>query len=283
MILLDGKTLALKRREALASEVAAQLKQAGRPPGLSVILVGDDPGSATYVRSKERAAAKVGIQGSVVRLPGTVPQDELLAILDELAKDQTVDGILVQLPLPNHLDEQTILDAVPAEKDVDGFHAFNTGLLFQQRPRFVPCTPLGVTHILDAYEIDPNGKNALVIGRSQIVGRPMAELLLQRNATVTIAHSRTKNLNDLLKQADIVVAAVGRPEMVDASQLKPGCVLIDVGINRVAGKLVGDLRWEGLDNVAAAATPVPGGVGPMTIAMLLENSVVAWRHHCSLA
>ena len=283
MILLDGKTLALKRREALASEVAAQLNQAGRPPGLSVILVGDDPASATYVRSKERAAAKVGIQGSVIRLPGTVPQDELLAILDELAKDQTVDGILVQLPLPNHLDEQTILDAVPAEKDVDGFHAFNTGLLFQQRPRFVPCTPLGVTHILDAYDIDPNGKNALVIGRSQIVGRPMAELLLQRNATVTIAHSRTKNLNDLLKQADIVVAAVGRPEMVDASQLKPGCVLIDVGINRVAGKLVGDLRWEGLDNVAAAATPVPGGVGPMTIAMLLENSVLAWRHHCNLA
>ncbi len=282
MIHLNGKSLALERREALAQRVTAQLALAGRPPGLSVILVGDDPASATYVRSKERAAAKVGIDGQVIRLAESVSQDEVLATLRGLAEDPSVDGILVQLPLPHHLDEQAVLDAVPAHKDVDGFHAFNTGLLFQQRPRFVPCTPLGITHILDAYEIDVQGKNALVIGRSQIVGRPMAELLLQRHATVTIAHSRTRDLETLLGQADVVVAAVGRPEMIVASQLKPGCILIDVGINRVDGKLVGDIRWEGLEAVAAAATPVPGGVGPMTIAMLLENSVLAWQRHCNL-
>tara|TARA_Y100001934_G_scaffold270477_1_gene355456 strand:- start:246 stop:923 length:678 start_codon:yes stop_codon:yes gene_type:complete len=224
----------------------------------------------------------VGIDGQVIRLAESVSQDEVLATLRGLAEDPSVDGILVQLPLPHHLDEQAVLDAVPAHKDVDGFHAFNTGLLFQQRPRFVPCTPLGITHILDAYEIDVQGKNALVIGRSQIVGRPMAELLLQRHATVTIAHSRTRDLETLLGQADVVVAAVGRPEMIVASQLKPGCILIDVGINRVDGKLVGDIRWEGLEAVAAAATPVPGGVGPMTIAMLLENSVLAWQRHCNL-
>lgn len=282
MIQLNGKSLALERREALAQRVAAQLPLAGRAPGLSVILIGDDPASATYVRSKERAAAKAGIDGQVIRLAESVSQDDVLATLNRLAEDPRVDGILVQLPLPKHLDEQTILDAVPAHKDVDGFHAFNTGLLFQQRARFVPCTPLGITHILDAYEIDVQGKNALVVGRSQIVGRPMAELLLQRHATVTIAHSRTRDLDALLRQSDLVVAAVGRPEMIVASQLKPGCILIDVGINRVDGKLVGDIRWEGLEGVAAAATPVPGGVGPMTIAMLLENSVLAWRRHCDL-
>ncbi|MEC7751027.1 MAG: bifunctional methylenetetrahydrofolate dehydrogenase/methenyltetrahydrofolate cyclohydrolase FolD [Myxococcota bacterium] len=282
MIILDGKRLASERRQALTDHVSASLPKAGRPPGLSVILVGEDPASATYVRSKERAASKVGIRGDVIRLPASVTQEEVLAILQRLADDGEVDGILVQLPLPAHLDDQRILDAVPAHKDVDGFHALNTGLLFQQRPQFIPCTPLGITHLLDANGIDVSGKNALVVGRSQIVGRPMAELLLQRHATVTIAHSRSQNLEQLLQTADIIVAAVGRPEMIHASQLKPGCVVIDVGINRVDGKLVGDVCWQGLDDVASAATPVPGGVGPMTIAMLLENSVLAWRHHCNL-
>lgn len=282
MIRLDGKALSLECREALAELVAKDLVAAGRPPGLQVILVGEDPASATYVRSKERAAAKAGIAGGVIRLPEDTNQETLLHELEKLAKDDNVDGILVQLPLPKHLDEQAVLDALPAHKDVDGFHAFNTGLLFQQRARFVPCTPLGVTRLLDRHGLDVMGMNAVVVGRSQIVGRPMAELLLQRSATVTIAHSRTRDLDRILAEADLVVAAVGRPEMIRAEQLKDGVICIDVGINRVDGKLVGDIRWDGLEAVASAATPVPGGVGPMTIAMLLENTVAAWRRNCSL-
>jgi methylenetetrahydrofolate dehydrogenase (NADP+)/methenyltetrahydrofolate cyclohydrolase len=277
MQLLDGKALAASRRADLAKRLREEIEAGGRPPGLHVVLVGEDPASATYVRSKERAAEACGIDGAIHRVAADCSQAELLALVDRLNADHRVDGILVQLPLPKHIDSTPILDRIDPAKDVDGFHPTNAGLLHQQRPRFVPCTPLGITVILDHYGIQLSGAQALVIGRSNIVGRPIAELLLQRHATVTIAHSRSANLDALLAQADLVVAAVGRPGTVRADQLKPGCVCIDVGINRVDGKLCGDFTWDGLDQVAAAATPVPGGVGPMTIAMLLENTVQAWR------
>jgi methylenetetrahydrofolate dehydrogenase (NADP+) / methenyltetrahydrofolate cyclohydrolase len=277
MLLLDGKNLAAKRRADLAEQLKNELQPGQRRPGLEVVLVGEDPASTTYVRSKERAAERAGIAGKIHRMPAHSSEAELLTLIDRLNDDDRVDGILVQLPLPSHLNSTLILDRIDATKDVDGFHPINAGLLSQQRPRFVPCTPLGITVMLDHYGIDVRGKSALVIGRSNIVGRPIAELLLQRDATVTIAHSRSQNIDELLAQTDVVVTAVGRPDTVRAEQLKPGCVCIDVGINRVDGALCGDLRWAGIEGVAAAATPVPGGVGPMTIAMLLENTVQAWR------
>ena len=282
MIILDGKSLGIKRRAALADWVATHLERAGRPPGLTVLLAGDDAASATYVRSKEKASAKAGIRGEVVHLPSSVTENELLARIEALNVDPEVDGILVQLPLPEGLDEDVVLDAIAPSKDVDGFHPSNSGALWQQRGEVAPCTPLGVIHLLDDYGIDVQGKNALVIGRSNIVGRPMAELLLQRNATVTIAHSRTADLERQIGDADIVVAAIGRPGFVKAKTLKPGAVCIDVGINRTPEGLVGDFEWDGLDQIASAATPVPGGVGPMTIATLLHNAVCAWARHTDL-
>jgi methylenetetrahydrofolate dehydrogenase (NADP+)/methenyltetrahydrofolate cyclohydrolase len=282
MDILDGKALALERRGALALWVQERLAKAARPPGLSVLVAGDDAASATYVRSKERAAAKAGIRGEVQRLPAGISQNELLARIHALNADETVDGILVQLPLPSGLDEDEVLDAIDPEKDVDGFHPSNSGALWQQRGRVAPCTPLGIMHLLAAHNIEISGKHAVVVGRSNIVGRPMAELLLQKHATVTIAHSRTRDLAQLLSNADLVVAAVGRPGFIRPEWLKPGVVCIDVGINRVDGKLVGDFQWQGLENVAQAATPVPGGVGPMTIATLMHNTVSAWARHCDL-
>ena len=282
MEILDGKALALKRRAALADWVASHREQAGRAPGLTVLLAGEDPASATYVRSKERAAEKAGICGEVQRLPAHISENELLARIEALNADDAVDGILVQLPLPGGLDEDLLLDAIDPSKDVDGFHPSNSGALWQQRGQVAPCTPQGIMHLLAEYDIELSGKHAVVVGRSNIVGRPMAELMLQKHATVTIAHSRTSDLPTLLASADLVVAAVGRPGFIKPQWLKPGAVCIDVGINRTDAGLVGDFEWQGLDQVAAAATPVPGGVGPMTIATLLHNAVCAWARHTGL-
>jgi methylenetetrahydrofolate dehydrogenase (NADP+)/methenyltetrahydrofolate cyclohydrolase len=283
MELLDGRRLAAQRRERLGAYVADHLQRAGRPPGLTVLVVGDDPASATYVRAKERACTKTGIHGSVQRLSKTISESELLARIAALNADPDVDAILVQLPLPAGLDAACVLDTIAPEKDVDGFHPHNSGLLWQQRGQVAPCTPLGVIHLLDHHRIALAGLNAVIVGRSNIVGRPMAELLLQRHATVTIAHSRTRDLDRLLATADLIVAAIGRPGFIRPEQLKRGVICIDVGINRTEAGLVGDFQWEGLEAVAAAATPVPGGVGPMTIATLLHNTVCGWARHRRLA
>lgn len=275
--LLDGRALAKEVRRALRSEVT-ELSERGVVPLLSVFLVGDDPASAVYVRNKGRAAARVGVAVRDFRLPAATTQAELLAAIADEVADDAVDGILVQLPLPAHIDADAIQDAIPAAKDVDGFHPENIGLLTQGRPRFVAATPKGCMRLLAESGIDPVGKRAVVIGRSNIVGKPMALLLTNAHATVTLCHSRTRELADIVSRADIVVAAVGRAGMIRGDWIKPGAVVIDVGISRTAaGKLVGDVEFASAVTRAAAITPVPGGVGPMTIASLLENTVHAAR------
>jgi len=275
---LDGKAIAAKVRSEVAEGVAAFVKEHGRAPGLDVVLVGEDPASQVYVRNKEKASVEVGMRGRVHRLSATTTQDELLRLLDQLANDDTVDGILVQLPLPKAIDERAILDAIPPSKDVDGFHPMNVGYLVTGRDALVPCTPQGCMRILKEAGCDPAGKRAVLIGRSNIVGKPMAHLLLAANATVTIAHSRTQNLPELCREADILVAAVGRADFVRGDWVKEGAVVLDVGINRKAdGKLTGDVAYAEAAERASAITPVPGGVGPMTIACLLENTLVAAR------
>ena len=271
---IDGKGHAAKVCEGL-KEVVQDLANQGITPGLHVLLVGDDPASQVYVGSKAKKAHAIGISSDITRLPEGTTFETLRAEIEKLNADPAVDGILVQLPLPG-LPTREVLDLVAAEKDVDGFHASNAGLLIQKRPRFVPCTPLGVLSMLDAYEIPTQGKKALVIGRSDIVGKPMANLLLHRNATVTIAHSRTQDLPGLVGESDIVVAALGQERAIDPAWLKDDAVVIDVGIHRMEnGKLTGDVHPEGLADRASAYTPVPGGVGPMTIAMLMVNTVQA--------
>lgn len=275
---LDGKAIAAKVRGEVAEGVAAFVKEHGRAPGLDVVLVGEDPASQVYVRNKEKASVEVGMRGRVHRLPATTTQDELLRLLDQLGNDDAVDGILVQLPLPKAIDERAILDAIPPAKDVDGFHPMNVGFLVSGRDALVPCTPRGCMRLLKEAGCDPAGKRAVVIGRSNIVGKPMAHLLLAANATVTIAHSRTQNLPELCREADILVAAVGRADFVRGDWVKEGAVVLDVGINRKAdGKLTGDVAYAEAAERASAITPVPGGVGPMTIACLLENTLVAAR------
>lgn len=274
--LLDGKAIAAKVRGEVAEGVAAFQRSHGRAPGLDVVLVGDDAASQVYVRGKEKASNEVGMRGRVHRLPATTSQDELLRLVGELAADPTVDGILVQLPLPKHIDEKTVLDAVPFEKDVDGFHPMNVGLLVSGRPALVACTPKGCMRLLREAGCDPSGKHAVVVGRSNIVGKPMAHLLLAANATVTIAHSKTADLAEVCRTADILVAAVGRLHLVRGDWVKPGAVVIDVGMNRKPdGKLAGDVAFEEAREKASWITPVPGGVGPMTIACLLENTLAA--------
>lgn len=277
--LIDGKQIAQRIREQLAQQVAV-LREAGyAAPHLAAILVGDDPASAVYVRNKERACQAAGMQSTLYRLPAETQQAELLALIQQLNADDTVHGILVQLPLPAHLDQLAILDAVTPLKDVDCFHPENVGLMVQGRPRYLPCTPHGCQVLLEALQIETAGKHAVVLGRSEIVGKPMALLLVQKgktaDATVTMAHSRTRNLRELTLQADILVAAIGRPRFVTADMVKPGAVVIDVGINRVGNELVGDVDFEPVRQVASYLTPVPGGVGPMTIAMLLQNTLRA--------
>lgn len=276
--LIDGKKLAQEIRRALTQRVKT-LAQHGHKPGLAVILVGEDPASQVYVRNKIRACEEVGITSFEHRLTSQTTEAELLELIEKLNQDDTVDGILVQLPVPRHIRAEKVIAAIRPDKDVDGFHALNAGRLLvgkHEREGFVPCTPAGIMRMIDEAGIDPEGKNALVIGRSNIVGKPAALLLLERNATVTIAHSRTKNLKDLTRQADILVAAVGRPRMITRDMIKPGAVVIDVGINRDENnKLCGDVDTQDVREVAGAISPVPGGVGPMTIAMLLENTVRA--------
>jgi len=273
--IIDGKAFALALRERIAIQVADFVAAAGRKPGLAVVLVGEDPASAVYVRSKGKATIAAGMASFEHRLPADVAQDDLLALVDTLNADPAVDGILVQLPLPGHLDELAVTTRIDPDKDVDGFHPVNAGRLATGLEGFVPCTPLGCVMLLKDQLGDLTGLDAVVIGRSNIVGKPMAQLLLKESCTVTVAHSRTRDLSSVVKRADIVVAAVGRPEMVKGEWIKPGAIVIDVGINRTATGLVGDVDFAGAASVASAITPVPGGVGPMTIAVLLRNTLVS--------
>jgi len=277
--LIDGKQIAEQCRLQVQQQAAVLQQQTGVVPHLAAILCGDDPASQVYVRNKEKACAKAGFRSTLHRLPADVTQPQLLQLIELLNRDPDVHGILVQLPLPRHLDTVAILDAVTPLKDVDAFHPENVGLMLQGRPRFLPCTPAGVMRLLTVTGIPTAGRHAVVIGRSDIVGKPMAALLLQKgaDATVTICHSRTADIAALCRQADIVVAAVGIPRFVRGDWLKPGAVVIDVGINRVDDQLVGDVDFDAAVEHAAAITPVPGGVGPMTIAMLLENTLTAAR------
>lgn len=273
---IDGKAIAKQVRKEVAKTAAAFADKAGRKASLHVVLVGDDPASQVYVRAKERAASKAGIDGTVHRLPAATTQAALLALVGRLSADDGVDGILVQLPLPEHLDAQPVLDALSSDKDVDGLTTENAGRLMDGRPGLRPCTPSGCMRLIKEAGCDPTGKRALVVGRSLLVGKPIALMLLEANATVTIAHSRTVDLAARVAEADIVIAAVGRPEMIQGEWLKEGAVVIDVGINRNdEGKLLGDVHYETALASAGAITPVPGGVGPMTIAMLLSNTVTA--------
>jgi len=279
---IDGKAFAAQLRERVGVQAVKFEEQAGRKAGLAVVLVGEDPASQVYVRSKHKATVAANMESFEHRLPADTSDADLLALVERLNNDAAVDGILVQLPLPGHLDEQAIIAAISPDKDVDGFHVINAGRLAVGQTGFVPCTPLGCMMLLADRLGDLSGMEAVVIGRSNIVGKPMAQLLLDANATVTIAHSRTKDLPGVVRRADIVVAAVGRPEMVKGDWLKDGATIIDVGINRLPpepgsdkGRLVGDVDYAAAQNVASAITPVPGGVGPMTIAVLLRNTLVA--------
>lgn len=270
--IIDGKAVAA----ALRAEVAARVAGLSFQPGLTVVLVGDDPASTVYVRSKDRAAREAGIAAHTIRLPAETTEADLLAEVRRLNNDPTVDGILVQLPLPAHIRAQAVIEAIDPAKDVDGFHPLNTGHLADGRPTLVPCTPAGVMKLLAHADIPLSGARALVIGRSTIVGRPVAALLLGANATVTIAHYRTRDLPAECRRADVVIAAIGQPEFVQGDWIAPGATVIDVGINRLPdGRLVGDAAYEACAARAGAITPVPGGVGPMTIACLIENTVKA--------
>ena len=280
--IIDGKAFAANLRQRVASAVAPFVALTDRKPGLAVVLVGEDPASQVYVGSKKKATVEAGMNSFEHRLPTTVSQNELIALVETLNADAAVDGILVQLPLPPHIDHKAVIAAIDPAKDVDGFHVVNAGRLAVGEEAFVPCTPLGCLMLLKDHLGDLSGKNAVVIGLSNIVGKPMAQLLLAENCTVTIAHSRTQELPDVVRRADIVVAAVGRAEMVTGDWLKAGAVVIDVGINRLEpeagqskGRLVGDVAFDDALARAGAITPVPGGIGPMTIACLLRNTLVA--------
>ena len=277
--IIDGKAISAAVRKAVTEDTAAFVAQTGITPHLAAVLVGDDPASQVYVRNKERACEACGLKSTLHRLPAETTQEQLAALVDQLNNDTGVHGILVQLPLPKHLDSTPILDAILPGKDVDGFHPENVGLMLQGRPRFLPCTPHGVMKMLQHENVATAGKHAVVIGRSDIVGKPMAALLVQKgaDATVTICHSRTADIGEITRQADILIAAVGIPEFVKGDMIKPGAVVIDVGINRVDDKLVGDVDYAAAFEIASAITPVPGGVGPMTIAMLLQNTLEAAR------
>lgn len=271
---MDGKKLAQEIRAQLKQRVAKLHKSYQIVPRLAVILVGDDPASQVYVRNKRRAAEKIGIKTVDTLLPATVTEEELLDLIYEYNEDPNIHGILVQLPLPGHIDEAKITRAILPTKDVDGFHPVNMGHLFMNMPHSLPCTPRGIMELLAAYDISPAGKEVVIVGRSNIVGRPMVALMLNADATVTVAHSKTQNLSDVTKRADILVVATGRPEMISATDIKPGAVVIDVGVNRLEdGRLVGDVDRQSVEGIASYLTPVPGGVGPMTIAMLMKQTV----------
>lgn len=275
MELLNGKELAQKLQQEMTQEVT-ELKEKGLQPGLAVILVGEDPASQVYVRNKERAANNIGMYSVVYRLPETTSEADLITKIEELNHDDKVHGILVQLPLPKHINEDLVLDTISPEKDVDGFHPMNLGNLFAGKPTMIPCTPAGIMELIKLSGLDLAGKNAVIIGRSNIVGKPMAHLLLQANATVTICHSKTKDLPKVAKQADVLVVAIGRANFVTADFVKEGAVVIDVGINRDENnKLTGDVKFDEVAPLTSYITPVPGGVGPMTITMLMRQTIDA--------
>ena len=275
MNLIDGKALAAKMQAELKVKVD-KLKEADNVPGLAVILVGEDPASQIYVRNKARQATAIGLNSSVVRLPETVSEQELLDLIEQYNQSEQWHGILVQLPLPEHISEEKVLLAIDPEKDVDGFHPMNMGRLWSGNPLMIPSTPAGIMEMFREYDVELSGKGAVVIGRSNIVGKPMAQLLMMADATVTIAHSKTENLRELTKEADVLVVAIGRDRMIKAEDVKEGAVVIDVGMNRDEdGKLHGDVDFDEVKDVASLITPVPGGVGPMTITMLMEQTVRA--------
>ena len=288
--LLDGKALAKKIQAELAEQVAVFTEQTQKVPTLATVLVGEDPASQVYIRNKIRSCERVGMESRHIPLPADVSQEALMEEVQQLNRDDTVHGILVQLPLPDGLDAQPILDAILPAKDVDAFHPENVGLLSQGRPRYLPCTPHGVIQLLHRVGIETAGKHCVIVGRSDIVGKPLGLMLVQRqsgcgptaaNATVTICHSRTQNLRDITKQADVLIAAIGQAEFITADMVKPGSVVVDVGINRGENGLVGDVAFEEVCEVAAAITPVPGGVGPLTVTMLLENTLRAAQHQAA--
>lgn len=273
--ILSGKTVSQRIKDELKEEVK-ELKQKGINPGLAVVIVGDDPASRVYVNNKKKACDELGIYSEEYALPAETSQDELLKLIDTLNSKRDINGILVQLPVPKHINEETIINAISPIKDVDAFHPVNVGKIMVGNFDFVPCTPAGVMELIKESGIDVAGKECVVVGRSNIVGKPQAMLLLHQNGTVTICHSKTKNLKEKTKQADILVAAVGIPNFITGDMIKEGAVVIDVGINRMADKkLVGDVEFENAEKVASAITPVPGGVGPMTIAMLMKNTIKA--------
>lgn len=275
--LIKGPEVAASIREEIVAELATLKEKTGTVPGLAVILLGEDPASKAYVGNKEKTSKQLGFYSEVHRLPAETSQDELLALIDRLNKDDRINGILVQLPLPDHIEEKAVIDAIVVEKDVDGFHPINVGNLMIGEESYIPCTPHGCLKMLEYINYDLKGKNAVVVGRSNIVGKPVALLLLQQHATVTICHSRTRDLPAVCREADVLVVAVGKPEMITGEMIKPGAVVIDVGINRVDDKLVGDVHFDSAQQVASYITPVPGGVGPMTITMLMLNTLESFK------
>lgn len=276
-VIIDGKKIADQIKEKLKKDIF-RLKNKGIVPGLAVILAGDDPASRVYVSNKEKTCQALGINSRVLKLPQKVSQKRLLALIKKLNRDTKIHGILIQLPLPKHLNEKEIMAAVDIKKDVDGFHPFNLGNLLTNQPFFYPCTPAGILELIKNTGISLEGKECVVVGRSNIVGKPLAIMLLNQNATVTIAHSKTKNLSEVCRRADVLISAVGKAGLIKATMVKSGAVVIDVGINRLAkGKLAGDVDFEAVKKIAGFITPVPGGVGPMTIAMLAKNTVKAAR------
>ncbi len=277
MVLIDGKKVSAEIRSRLKQETEALKSKTGRTPGLATVLVGEDPASAVYVRNKNKICQEIGFQSFEQNLPTETTEAELMDLINNLNANDAVNGILVQLPLPDHIDSDKVLLAIDPEKDVDGFHPINVGKLSIGNALLTPCTPTGIIVLLDYYGIEISGKHAVVMGRSNIVGKPVAHLLLQRHATVTICHSKTANLEEVTRQADILIAAVGRPHFVTSRMVRDGAVVIDVGINRVDGKLTGDVDFDPVAEKAGFITPVPGGVGPMTIALLMENTLKAFK------
>ncbi len=273
--IISGKDLALSLKQEMAADVATFTEKYGRVPHLVVILVGEDPGSVSYVTGKAKASEEVGLKNTTIRKPDTILEEELLSIIDELNNDDTVDGILVQLPLPKHIDTDKVIAAIKAEKDVDGFHPMNVANLWLKQPCTLPCTPKGIIKLLKRADVEISGKEVVVVGRSNIVGLPVSKLLLNENATVTIAHSRTKDLAEVTRRADILVVAIGRAKFITADMVKEGAVVIDVGVNRdpETKKLCGDVDFAAIEPKVSAITPVPGGVGPMTITCLMENTI----------
>ena len=277
MVLIDGKKVSRQIRNRLAEEVQELKKKTGKTPGLATVLVGDDPASAVYVRNKNKICGELGFQSFEQKLSADTSEEQLLQLVGELNSNKDIHGILVQLPLPDQIDSEKILQAIDPKKDVDGFHPVNVGKLVVGNALLTPCTPTGIIELLDHYDIEISGKHAVIIGRSNIVGKPVSMLLLQRNATITICHSRTQDLKGVTRSADIIVAAVGRANFVTEEMVSEGTVVIDVGINRVDGKLTGDVDFEPVSKKASHITPVPGGVGPMTIALLMENTLKAFK------